>query len=494
MPISKVPLPVLRFAPSPTGSLHLGGLRTALFNHLFAKKHGGKWILRIEDTDKLRFVHGAVDNIRQSLEWAGLEYDYGLRLEGTTRNHLYREYANKLIQNGHAYHCFCTASHLSDVRDKLKKLGSNATYDKACLHLSEEEVARRKRAGEKYVIRLNDAVIPSRSTPADLIFGTLKDAHNSLPTDPILHKSDGFPTYHLASVVDDHEMGITHVLRGEEWLPSLPLHLDIYTCLGLSAPHFAHLPLLLNSDGSKMSKRKGDVSVTDYINKDWMAPAVLNWLALAGWGVGSASETGGVERKEAPASTDMLTLDELIEKLDLSALTSRRTILDPKKLEVINKKHLQRLWSSLDKRFENHSEALAKLNIKEILLAVKDRLRNINELPSMLEFLFEYDAPSSSDKAPPSTEAKVDPKRHSEVLSKYIEAINLVRSNGLVWDELTIRTIEDMREEKDELVLLRRALTGKKTGLPLVTTMLLLGQDETLRRLTNSFQWTGVII
>ncbi|KAI5122694.1 hypothetical protein M0805_009747 [Coniferiporia weirii] len=512
MPIPKIRPPVLRFAPSPTGSLHLGGLRTALYNHLFAKRHGGKWILRIEDTDALRFVRGAVDNIRQSLEWAGLEYNHGPGVGGphgsyfqSERLDLYQHYANKLVQSGHAYHCFCTPGQLGDIKERLAKRGSNSTYDKTCLHLSEEEVGRKKRAGEKFVIRLNDGAMPARSAHEDLVFGCLRDAHNSLPTDPILHKSDGFPTYHLASVVDDYEMGITHVLRGEEWLPSLPLHLDLYACLGLSAPQFAHLPLLLNADGSKMSKRNGDVSVTDYVEKGWMPPAVLNWLALAGWGSGPAEGVAGEGKKAAPSSTEVLSLNELAEKFDLSALTSRRTILDPKKLEVLNKKHMQRAIDSksdlevlasrarklMEERFENRKSKISELDFSEILVSVKDRMKNINELPSLLEFLFEYEDPLSGNKSAAESEVDIDLKRYSQVLSKYIEAIEHARASSSVWDEAAVRKIEDLREARDELVLLRRALTGKKTGIPLTTTMALLGQEETLRRLGNARRWAN---
>ncbi|KAF7794694.1 hypothetical protein EIP86_005832 [Pleurotus ostreatoroseus] len=305
---------LLRFAPSPTGALHLGGLRTALYNYLYAKKLGGKWILRIEDTDATRAVPGAVDGIRAALAWAGLEYDFGPGKEGShapyfqsERLDLYRIYAKKLLDSGHAYRCFCSPDRLAATREKLARTGSNDTYDKTCLHLTEEEAARRVRAGEKYVVRLNDSNLPKRKSPKDIVFGQLKDAHASLPTDPVLLKSDMFPTYHLASVVDDHEMQITHVLRGEEWLPSLPLHLDLYACLNLEPPQFAHLPLLLNPDGTKMSKRKGDVQVFDY-----------------------------------KVYTTVMSMDEMIHEFDLSSITSRRTVMDAGKLEYLNKHHLMR--------------------------------------------------------------------------------------------------------------------------------------------------------
>ncbi|EJD04563.1 glutamyl-tRNA synthetase [Fomitiporia mediterranea MF3/22] len=502
---------ILRFAPSPTGSLHLGGLRTALYNHLFAKKYGGKWILRIEDTDAYRFVHGAVDNIRKSLEWAGLEYDYGPGVGGphatyfqSERLDLYHYHANKLVESGHAYHCFCSPAHLGNVKETLARRGSNATYDKTCLHLSEEEVTRRKRAGGKFVIRLNDETPPTRLPPVDIIFGSLRDAHNSLPTDPILYKSDGFPTYHLASVVDDHEMGVTHVLRGEEWLPSLPLHLDLYACLGFTPPEFAHLPLLLNPDGSKMSKRKGDVSVLDYMEQGWMAPAVLNWLALAGWGIDHGEHASDHSRKAAPASTELFTMHDLIERFDLSVLTPRRSILDPHKLQLLNAKHIQRAIenkaevdgladrarSLVAKRFRapEQKRIIEQLDFKNILKLAKNRLRTLNDLPQLLEFLFYYRGPSSTKDA--EFDNALDVNRYGAVLNKYIDAIEETQSAQVPWDEAAIRKIEDMRDQRDELVLLRRALTGRKSGLPLITVMFLLGRDETLRRLSNALQWT----
>ncbi|KAI9509861.1 hypothetical protein F5148DRAFT_1184185 [Russula earlei] len=349
--------PLLRFAPSPTGPLHLGGLRTALFNHAFARKTGGRWILRIEDTDATRTVPHSVEGIQHGLSWAGLEYDFGPGRNGphgpyfqSERLDLYHRYARKLLDSGHAYRCFCTPDRLAQTRERLARAGLNSTYDKQCLSLSSEEVARRVRAGEKNVVRLNDSILPARAAQeADLIFGTLRDAHASLPTDPVLLKSDLFPTYHLASVVDDHEMGITHVLRGEEWLASLPLHLDLYAALSLSPPTYAHLPLLLNPDGSKMSKRKGNVQVLDYMRRGWEPDAVLNWLALAGWGNHiEPSDRGGQASKtiKAPDSTTVMNISEIIDNFELGVVTHRRTTLDPAKLEFLNKHHLARAWST----------------------------------------------------------------------------------------------------------------------------------------------------
>ncbi|KAF8425049.1 hypothetical protein L210DRAFT_3743949 [Boletus edulis BED1] len=407
---------LLRFAPSPTGPLHLGGLRTALYNHLFAKKYGGQWILRIEDTDTSRYVPGAVDGIRAALNWANLSYDFGPGLDGphgsyhqSERLDLYHSYAHRLLESGHAYRCFCSPDKLATTRERLARAGSNSTYDKACLHLTEEEVSRRVRAGEKSIVRLNDDRLPDRIPAHDIVFGDLRDAHASLPTDPVLLKSDLFPTYHLASVVDDHEMSITHVIRGEEWLPSLPLHLDLYSCLSLKPPQFAHLPILLNPDGSKMSKRKGDVAVLEFMKRGWEPEALVNWLALAGWGQGSRAELTSTTR--SPESTAVLTLPELIEQFDLSSLTHRRQVLEPSKLAYLNKHHLMRSWKS-DQGTLCHARGIHELirtsfpssqyttpeYISKVIRVLQGRITNIHDVPNLAPYFFvdpDYSTPEA---------------------------------------------------------------------------------------------------
>ncbi|TFY71407.1 hypothetical protein EVG20_g1615 [Dentipellis fragilis] len=502
---------LLRFAPSPTGPLHLGGLRTALFNHVFAQKHGGKWILRIEDTDATRTVPGAVDNIREALNWAGLEYDYGPGKGGphgsyfqSERLDLYRSYSKKLLDSGHAYRCFCSADRLAQTREKLARSGLNSTYDKACLNLTEEEVARRVRAGEKSIIRLNDSNLPSRTTPADLIFGQVRDAHLSLPTDPVLLKTDLFPTYHLANVVDDHEMGITHVLRGEEWIPSLPLHLDLYASLGLQPPQFAHLPLLLNPDGTKMSKRKGDVQVIDYMRRGWEPSAVLNWLALAGWGQtesSSAKSTPSPSKsqspKAAPDSTTILSLPEIIDKFDISALTQRRTILDPIKLEYMNKHHLMRLWNTpegLQALAERIHEIVKEAfptspftsipEIKNVILSLQGRLMNINDLPRLVPYFF-VDPDWESDEA--------------KAMFKGLSAADYQRVTGAVVRRLTaaggLQDIADILHDENAksglkpkpfMTVLRHAFTGMKSGPSVPEIVQTLGYERTIDRLKDA--------
>ncbi|GLB36805.1 putative class-I aminoacyl-tRNA synthetase family protein [Lyophyllum shimeji] len=507
---------LLRFAPSPTGPLHLGGLRMALYNHLYARKVGGKWIMRVEDTDATRFVPGSVDGIRKALEWAGLEYDYGPGKDGphapyfqSERLDLYRSYAKKLLDSGHAYRCFCSPDKLAETRERLARTGSNSTYDKTCLHLTEEEVARKVRAGEKSVVRLNDSNLPDRPPATDLVFGNLKDAHASLPTDPILLKTDLFPTYHLASVVDDHEMGITHVLRGEEWLLSYPLHLDLYAALNLPAPQFAHIPILLNSDGTKMSKRKGDVQVVDYIRSGWEPQAVLNWLALAGWGAkhetppSSPTTTSHPARphlvQKAPDSTTLMTLPEMIDQFELSALTQRSSSLDAMKLEYLNKHHLMRMWSTPEglqalaekahdrvKAAFPASQHTSVAYIKSVILALEGRLTNLRDIALHAPFFFVE--PDYSSNVAQKMLKNVTPEQRAQTLDAVVAVLEAAPEP---WDQLDILNL--LHEERERLdapykvfmTVLRHALCGQKDGPGVADVMRVLGRDRTLNRLRN---------
>ncbi|CAK5269221.1 unnamed protein product [Mycena citricolor] len=509
---------LLRFAPSPTGALHLGGLRMALFNHLHAKKLGGKWILRIEDTDSTRFVPGSVKGIQSALQWAGLEYDYGPDRAGphgpyhqSERLDLYNAYATKLLSSGHAYRCFCSVDTLSQMREKFARAGSNQSYDKRCLHLTEEEVARRVRAGERSIIRFNTGAVTPRRPMTDLVFGHLKDAHGSLATDPILLKSDGYPTYHLANVVDDHEMTITHVLRGEEWMTSLPLHLDIYSALGLEPPQYAHIPILLNPDGTKMSKRHGDVKVEDYIRRGWEKDAVLNWLALPGWG-GQHDEAVQPEdahqAKDAPLSTQVMNMDQLQAEFELSALTHRSSSLDPGKLAFLNRQHLLLKAASPEgltdvalnvRRWMVDNLPLGQISeeyttpqyIQSVIRMLDSRLVNIHDMVSLAPYLFlepEYE----NDEARKMLR-RVTPEQQDRILTSVAQALELLDS----W------TAEELHhclsEEKLRLNIptflpvIRHALTATKDGPPVLDLLIILGRERSLRRIQNQMSDTTLI-
>ncbi|KAK5574798.1 hypothetical protein RB653_010051 [Dictyostelium firmibasis] len=322
----------VRYAPSPTGYLHLGGLRTALFNYLFAKKNKGTFILRIEDTDRTRFVEGSANNLASCLEWAGIPYDEGPSRPGncgpyvqSERLTIYRDYANQLIKSGHAYHCFCSSERLSLSRINLKNQHAMSLYDRHCLKLSEEEIQRKLQLGEAHTIRLK--IPPGTTKFVDHVKGTVQ-FNNQLIDDQVLMKSDGYPTYHLASVVDDHLMGISHIIRGEEWLNSTPKHIILYEAFGWKAPQMVHVPLLLNSDKSKLSKRQGDVSVDSYMSKGYLPESLVNFVALLGW-------SPSLDTKE------IFTLSELIDSFSLDGINKSGSVVNMDRLDWLNVNHIR---------------------------------------------------------------------------------------------------------------------------------------------------------
>lgn len=332
---------VTRFAPSPTGFLHVGGLRTALYSYLLAKKSGGRFILRIEDTDRARTVPGGVENILTSLSWAGVNPDEGVILRDGeasesgangpyTQSHrleIYKKYADELVAKGNAYYCFCTADRLAQVKEDRQANKLPPGYDGHCKNLSKEEVENKLKNGDNHVIRLampDDGVC----TFHDLIRGEVSFKYSDVD-DQVLLKSDGFPTYHLAVVVDDHHMQVSHVVRGEEWISSTPKHIYLYECLGWTPTLFAHLPLLLNSDRSKLSKRQGDVAVLDYKEKGYLPEALLNFVAFLGWNPGDERE--------------MFTLDELVSEFSLEKVNKAGAVFNIEKLDWYNREYLKKL-------------------------------------------------------------------------------------------------------------------------------------------------------
>ncbi|MEI7749449.1 MAG: glutamate--tRNA ligase [Candidatus Moraniibacteriota bacterium] len=348
----------VRFAPSPTGSLHVGGLRTALYNYLFAKRNAGTFILRIEDTDRDRFVSGALEGLVRSLEGMSVVPDEGVFLLDdphasareasrhsetypgvsevgshgpyiqSERLPIYAEYAEQLVESKHAYRCFCSRERLDILREKQTVDHEAPKYDKLCLSLSDEEVARRMTAGEPSVIRLNVPEDRGDIVFHDLVRGDVRINAKNVD-DQILVKTDGYPTYHLASVVDDRLMEVTHVIRGEEWLPSTPKHVLLYEAFGWDIPIFAHLPLLLNPDKSKLSKRQGDVAVEDYLAKGYLPEALINFVALLGWNPGQGS------------TKEIFTLSELSDAFDFSQVNKSGAVFDIRKLDWLNAQYIK---------------------------------------------------------------------------------------------------------------------------------------------------------
>jgi glutamyl-tRNA synthetase len=477
----------VRFAPSPTGYLHIGGLRTALYNYLLAKHNKGKFILRIEDTDRNRFVEGAVANLIDTLNWAGLEYDEGPDIGGefgpymqSERLDLYRDNIKNLLQERKAYPCFCTQERLNEVRDKFQKEGLQPMYDKHCLYLSETEVKAKIADGIPYVVRLN--VEPEKQIILqDVIRGEVV-FNSSIVDDQILIKSDGYPTYHFANVVDDHFMKITHVIRGEEWLSSTPKHILLYDYFGWDKPVFAHLPLLLNPDRSKLSKRQGDVAVEDYRRKGYLKDALINFVALLGWNFADDKE--------------YYLMNELIEKFSLEGVNKAGAVFNLEKLNWLNAEHLRKkplpeLILLLREELET-----TKYKVNEytdeflglVIEAMKERVSFMKEIPEKGNYLFED--PSGYDDLVVKKRWKPDSSQHLRKLSE--EFSKLSDPSKEDFENALRKTSEVLGVATGELIHpLRLAVSGVGGGPGVFDICRIIGKEKTILRLNNAIEKLG---
>jgi len=378
----------VRFAPSPTGYLHVGGLRTALYNYLFARKNGGKFVLRIEDTDRNRYVEGAVDNLLSALKWCGLDFDEGPEAGGcfgpylqSQRLDTYQKHIQELIVKGDAYYCFCTPARLEALKEEQQKQKlPQAKYDKHCLSLSKSKIEENLANKVPFVVRLN--VRQNQKIIFDDIVRSRVEFESNNVDDQVLIKSDGFPTYHFANVVDDHLMEISHVIRGEEWLSSTPKHVLLYDSFGWERPIFTHLPLLLNPDRTKLSKRQGDVAVEDYRSKGFLKEALVNFVALLGWNAGDDKE--------------FYFMNGLIENFSLERVNKAGAVFDIEKLNWLNAEHLRRktndeillmLKEEIQKSEfgnQNYSDEFLLL----IIEAMKERVSFVKELITNCQYFY----------------------------------------------------------------------------------------------------------
>ena len=385
-----------RFAPSPTGYLHIGSLRTALYAYLFARQKKGKLILRIEDTDQNRFVEGAVESLIRTLQWAGITYDEGPEVGGSNspyiqseRLELYKKEVQVLLDKGQAYRCFCSMERLDEMRKEQQERKQAPMYDKKCRKRSHEEIHQLLEQNSPHVIRM---AIPENEILRfrDVVRGDLEFASNTID-DQVLMKSDGFPTYHLANVVDDHDMGITHVIRAEEWLPSTPKHIYLYKAFEWKMPEFAHIPLILNPDKSKLSKRQGDVAVEDYRAKGYLPEAMINFIVLLGW------NPGGGETNE------IFSMEELIAQFDLEKVHKSGAVFDLNRLKWINGEYLRKLSpEAFIEKYTTYLEDYAtgeekkdrKNQLKDInihvIQALQARIKTWEEAGPMLDYLVNF--------------------------------------------------------------------------------------------------------
>ncbi|HRN25238.1 MAG: glutamate--tRNA ligase [Ignavibacteriaceae bacterium] len=475
--------PRVRFAPSPTGYLHVGGLRTALYNYLFAKHNNGTFVLRIEDTDRNRFVEGAVKNLINALKWAGLNFDEGPEAGGnfgpymqSERLDIYKKYADELIEKGKAYYCFCTPERLKDLREEQEKQKlPQAKYDKHCLHLSKDEADKNLSAGIPKVVRLN--VIPNQTIKFDDVVREHVEFESNNVDDQVLIKSDGYPTYHLANVVDDHLMKITHVIRGEEWLSSTPKHVLLYDSFGWERPIFAHLPLLLNPDRSKLSKRQGDVAVEDYRDKGFLKDALINFVALLGWNAGDDKE--------------FYYMDELIKCFSLERVNKAGAVFDLQKLNWLNAEHLRK--KSSDELLSLLKDEIQKSKFKDqnfsdeylklIIESMKERVSFVKEFIDTCSYF--YEAPTEYEQK--SIEKNWKPETPS-YLNKLKVGFELLSSASKEdYENVLAKVSEELNVGKGKLIHpLRLAVSGQSTGPGMFDLLFILGKDEVIKRIDTA--------
>jgi glutamyl-tRNA synthetase len=479
--------PRVRFAPSPTGYLHVGGARTALFNFLFARHHGGTFILRIEDTDQKRYQPEALAEIFTSLKWLGLQWDEGPAAGGehgpysqSERSAIYRRQAEQLLAAGKAYRCFCSEERLTGMRNEQEKakMAQGSGYDRHCRSLSEAEVKMLLAANTPYVVRFK---VPDSRDVAfhDMIRGVITYQSSQLD-DLVLLKSDGFPTYHLANVVDDHLMGITHVLRGDEWIASTPKHILLYEACGWQPPIFAHMPVILAQDGGKLSKRRGAASVLDYQRNGILPQALLNFLALLGWAPG--------------ADRELMSLDEMIAAFSLERVSPKSAVFDETKLEWMNGQYLQQLSNeailpdvlSLWARVGILVADSDRLYAKKVIGLFKERSKKISEIAEKGRYFFcdptEYEGQS----------AKKYFKAETTPLLKNLAAkmAGLEPFDHDALENLYQRLADEMALSTGKLIHpTRLAVSGVSFGPGLFEMLELLGRETVLRRMQAAADW-----
>jgi glutamyl-tRNA synthetase len=493
-----------RYAPSPTGLQHIGGIRTALFNYLFARSQGGRFILRLEDTDRTRYDESFVRNLYDTFAWLGLSWDEGPDVGGPSapyvqseRFGLYKNYAQELIDKGRAYYCFCSAERLDRLRSEQEAARSkNTGYDRHCRDLPAGEAAARAAAGEPCTIRLR---IPLGGKPGeeaatrcrDKLLGDIEWKNDDISPDPVLLKSDGFPTYHLANVVDDHLMGITHVLRAQEWLSSTPMHLILYESFGWEHPVFCHLPMVMGQDGKKLSKRHGATSIDEFRRQGYLPEALLNYVAL----LGASYEEG----------RDLYALGDLADRFSLDKLSKAPAIFDYKKLEWYNGQYIRM----------KSDEELAALTLPYGIAAglfgppltepaaeqrgafvaamplIKERLTFLHEAAEKLRYLFSDPAVPAAQEFIPK---KADLPRTIGLLKLGRDLIRPLCESGEEAAEALVKAAAEKADAKpgDLLMPLRVAVTGSRVSPPLFGSLRILGAERSLARVDAALRTLAI--
>jgi glutamyl-tRNA synthetase len=475
----------VRYAPSPTGFPHVGNIRTALFNWLFARRNGGSFIVRIEDTDVARRVGGAVEAILDSLRWLGLDWDEGPEVGGkygpyfqSQRLDRYKTVAEQLVARGNAYYCYCSSERLDRMRQEQQRRKQPPGYDRLCRNLSPEERAKKQAEGITPVVRFKTP-LDGQTKFNDIIWGDVV-FENSTLDDFVLLKSDGYPTYHLANIIDDHLMEISHVLRAEEWLSSTPRHCLLYDALGYEKPIFAHLPMILGSDRSKLSKRHGAVSITEYREQGFLPETMVNFLALLGWSLDD--------------KTEILTREQLVQSFSLDRISKTAAIFNIEKLNWMNGVYIRALTPGdltcravpfLEKGLPPQvKRPLDSDYVRKIMPLIQERAKTLAEVPLLTDFFFvdvEYDCNLLISKGVTRESAlqaiEVAQQRLSHLASFDEQSLeNLLRPLA---EELGLKTGQLFST-------LRTAVTGKIATPPLFQTMAVLGGERCLSRIKTA--------
>jgi glutamyl-tRNA synthetase len=480
----------VRFAPSPTGRLHLGGARTALYDYLLARQTGGQFILRLEDTDRKRYVPGAEDELMHGLRWLGIEWDEGIDVGGphapyrqSERKEIYQQYAKELIDRGHAYYCFCTPERLERMRQEQQKRKEPPRYDQTCRRLDPDETARRVAAGEPHVIRFK---MPNEGsiTVVDRLRGEMTFENKNLD-DYIIVKSDGFALYHLAAIVDDHLMGITHVIRSSEWIPTFPLHAHIIRAFGWEEPEWVHLSVFLKPSGKgKMSKREAEAAmkdghsifVTDLEKLGYVPEAVVNWIALMGWSYDD--------------HTEIFTLPELVEKFSLDKLNPSPAAINFSKLDHFNGVHIRSLeQDDLARRvkpfFVEAGYQVDDEKLRKIIPIIQERIGTLDEAPEIAGFFFQ-------DEVHPEPEELIGKKMTaSESAAAARRSLEILESLPEITPETAEEPLRNLVEEMglkagQVFGILRVAVTGQKVSPPLFESMEIIGKEKVLERIRRA--------
>ena len=483
---------VTRFAPSPTWYLHIGSLRTVLYNFLYAKQQGGRFLLRVEDTDRTRLVDGSVENMIDVLTSVWLTPDEGPNKKGdvwpyyqSERLDIYKKHIDELIKNDKAYYCFCSSQRLTELREEQTSLGLPTKYDKTCRYLTDEEIQKKLKSGVSYTVRLK---VPEGQKVRfnDTVVGKVEVDTKDID-EQVLLKSDGFPTYHLANIVDDHLMGVTHVIRWNEWTPSAPKHILLYEAFGWTPPVFSHLPLLLATGGKKLSKRTGDVSAEIFLEKWYLVEAIINYIALLGWNPKTTEE--------------FFSMDELIERFNLDHVNKSGAIFDVERLNFFNAHYLKttdikELYNTLlsylekyDSEFyetlQNHDE---EYNIN-ILNELRTRMKKFDEFKELTTFFYN-DSKIASDELFINQKMKITDmwvvKASLELTKKILENTDNVLSTVAEIKDVFVKEIK-AAEMKNGQVLwpARVALSGEEFSPGTLEMIFLLWREESLKRINN---------